>query len=154
MIKPLDEQIARDKIDWKQYYTAGRIGAQYKQKHYGLPHHVDVYSIYGNEKVLREGGFDPKKKPASWDELMAVNTRLTRNGPEGNPTRMGFIPFYGVSPFMIYYFPANGAPLISPTDPTKVGFDNAAGLETLEWMANASASSAVGTAFSPTAALS
>ena len=137
MIRPLDEQIARDKVDWKQYYAAGKIGALYKQKHYGLPHHVDVYSIYGNEKVLREGGFDPKKKPTSWDELLATNTRLTRNGPEGNPTRMGFIPFYGVSPFVLYYFPANGAPLISPTDPTKVGFDNAAGLETLEWMANA-----------------
>ena len=136
MIKPLDEYIARDKVDWKQYYAAGKIGALYRQKHYGLPHHVDVYSIYGNAKVLREGGFDPAKKPATWDELMATNPRVTKTGTEGQPTRMGFIPFYGVSPFVLYYFPANGAPLVS-ADGTKVGFDNAAGLETLEWMSSA-----------------
>src|SRR5215208_4200954 len=39
MIRPLDEYIARDKVDWKQYYAAGKIGAQYRQLHYGLPHH-------------------------------------------------------------------------------------------------------------------
>jgi multiple sugar transport system substrate-binding protein len=136
MIRPLDQYISRDKVDWKQYYAAGKIGAEYRQKHYGLPHHVDVYSVYGNEKVLREGAIDAKKKPASWDELMAANTRLIRQGAEGQTTRMGFIPFYGVSPFVLYYFPANGAPLVS-ADGTKVGFDNAAGLEVLEWMSNA-----------------
>ena len=136
MIRPLDQYISRDKVDWKQYYAAGKIGALYRTKHYGLPHHVDVYSVYGNEKVLREGAFDPKKKPASWDELLATNTRLTRQGPDGQPTRLGFIPFYGVSPFVLYYFVANGAPLLS-ADGARVGFDNAAGLEVLEWMSNA-----------------
>jgi multiple sugar transport system substrate-binding protein len=136
MIRPLDQYISRDRVDWKQYYAAGKIGALYRTRHYGLPHHVDVYSVYGNEKVLREGAFDPKKKPASWDELLATNTRLTRQGPDGQPTRLGFIPFYGVSPFVLYYFVANGAPLLS-ADGARVGFDTAAGLEVLEWMSNA-----------------
>ncbi|HEU5319120.1 MAG TPA: hypothetical protein VFX49_23615, partial [Chloroflexota bacterium] len=30
MIRPLDEYIARDKVDWKQYYPAGKIGALYR----------------------------------------------------------------------------------------------------------------------------
>ncbi|MGH2368993.1 MAG: extracellular solute-binding protein, partial [Chloroflexota bacterium] len=136
MVRPLDPFIARDKVDWRQYFPAGKIGAEYRTKHYGLPHHVDVYSVYANEQVLRDGGFDAKKKPATWDELMATNQRLTRHGADGQPTRMGFIPFYGVSPFPLYYFPANGAPLISP-DGTKVGFDTPGGLEALEWMSAA-----------------
>lgn len=136
MVRPLDQFISRDKVDWRQYFPAGKIGAEYRSKHYGLPHHVDVYSVYGNEKVLREGGFDAKKKPGSWDELLATNQRVTKQGPDGAPARVGFIPFYGVSPFVIYYFPANGAPLLS-ADGTKVGFDNAAGLEALEWMSAA-----------------
>ena len=136
LIRPLDRLIGRDKVDWRQYYPAGKIGAEYRGQHYGLPHHVDVYSVYANERVLREGGLDPKKKPASWEELLASNQRLAREGPDGKPGRVGFIPVYGVSPFPIYYFPANGAPLLS-ADGTRVGFDTAAGLEALEWMSAA-----------------
>ena len=136
LVRPLEPYLARDRFDWKRYYPAAKIGAEYRQQHYGTPHHVDVYSLYANEPVLREGGVDPKKQPASWDELVATNRRLLKHGADGQPTRLGFVPVYGVSPFPLWYFPANGAPLVSP-DGTKVGFDTAAGLEVLEWMASA-----------------
>lgn len=136
MLRPLDQFISRDKIDWKQYFIAAQIGADYKSKRYGMPHHVDVYSVYANDKVLREGGFDPKKNPGSWDELMATNPRLKKMGPEEVPARWGFIPTWGIGAFPLFYFPANGVSLVSQ-DGTKVAFDTRAGLEAMEWVGTA-----------------
>ncbi|MGH2355412.1 MAG: extracellular solute-binding protein [Chloroflexota bacterium] len=135
-IRPVDQLIARDKIDWKQYFQAAQIGCVYKEQRYGMPHHVDVYSVYANDRVLHEAGFDPQKKPASWDELLASNQRLKKGEPGGTASRMGFIPTYGIGPFPLYYFQANGVPLVSQ-DGTKVGFDTPAGLEAIEWMGTA-----------------
>lgn len=135
-LRPLDQLIARDKIDWKQYFTAAQIGCEYRKQRYGMPHHVDVYSVYTNDKLLREVGMDPRTKPSSWDELLASNQRLRKGDAGGTPTRLGFIPTYGIGPFPLFYFAANGVPLVSQ-DSAKVGFDTPAGLEALEWVSQA-----------------
>ena len=132
-LRPLDQFIARDKVSWQRYFTAAQIGAEYKSKRYGMPHHVDVYSVYANDKVLRESGLDPKKKPGSWDELAATNQRLKKLAPEGFPSRLGFVPAYGIGAFPLFYFPANGVRLTTQ-DGTKVAFDTPAGLEAIEWI--------------------
>jgi ABC-type glycerol-3-phosphate transport system substrate-binding protein len=135
-LRPLDQLIARDKIDWSAYYKAAQIGCEYKKQCYGMPHHVDVYSVYANDKVLREAGMDPSKKPASWDELLTSNQRLRKGEVGAEPARLGFIPTFGLGAFPLFYFPANGVSMVSD-DGSTVGFDTPAGLEALEWMAQA-----------------
>ncbi|MGH2371764.1 MAG: hypothetical protein ACRDI2_26630, partial [Chloroflexota bacterium] len=136
MFAPLDPYIARDKIDLKQYYVGSVVGAQYKGKTYGLPHHSNVRSVYLQGNVLPEVGINPNQQPDAWSDFQEANQRLKQTDAQGALDRIGYHPTWQLGgPAPVLYFQANGAPLLSK-DEQQPGFDTPAGLEALEWIAD------------------
>ncbi|MGH2368348.1 MAG: extracellular solute-binding protein, partial [Chloroflexota bacterium] len=134
MFVPLDPYIARDKVDLKQYFPSAVIGAQWKGKTYGLPHHSNVRSVYLNANVLREVGIDAQRAPAGWDIFLAANQVLKRSDAQGGLDRIGYHPTWQLGgPTPLMYLQANGVPLIDKAG-TGPGFDTPAGLQAIEWV--------------------
>ncbi len=46
---------------------------------YGVPRHVTLYYFYWNKKMFQEAGLDPDKPPQTYDELVAMCTKLTKD---------------------------------------------------------------------------
>lgn len=129
----LDSYIARDKVDMGQYFKAATLAIKYKTKTYGMPEHLDVYSIYQNDNLLKSAGLDPTKGPASWDDFATLNQRLTKkNGT--TLERLGFVPNWGSGVDTVGWLQYNGVALLN-NDGTKVAFDTPAGSEALNWVA-------------------
>lgn len=133
ILATLDSYIAADKVDLSQYYKAAVISIKYQNKVYGMPDHLDVASIYQNDRVLQTVGVDPAKGPASWDDLAAMNQKVTKKSGD-NLERVGFVPTWGWPTDTVGWLQANGVQLLSD-DGTKVTFDSAAGTEALNWVA-------------------
>ena len=129
---PLDDYIAKDKVDMTQYFKAAILSSKYQNKTYGMPEHLDVYSIYQNDRLLQETGLDPSKGPASWDDFVTLNQHVTKkNGTD--LARVGFLPTWGSPTDTLGWLEANGVPILSE-DGTQVAFDTSAGSEALNWV--------------------
>ncbi len=133
ILTPLDDYIAKDKVDMQQYFKAALLSIKYQNKTYGMPEHLDVYSIYQNDRVLQSAGMDPSKGPASWDDFVTFNQKLTKKNGE-DLSRVGFIPNWGSPVDTVGWLQANGVQLLSD-DGTKVTFDTPGGTEALNWVA-------------------
>jgi multiple sugar transport system substrate-binding protein len=133
ILLPLDDYIAQDKVDMKQYFKAASLDLTYKNKTYGMPEHLDVGSIYQNDRLLQTVGMDPSKGPTSWDDLVTINQHVTKlNGKDLE--RVGFIPTWGWPVDTVGWLQANGASILN-ADGTKVAFNTDAGSEALNWVA-------------------
>jgi multiple sugar transport system substrate-binding protein len=133
ILLPLDDYIAQDKVDMKQYFKAASLDLTYKNKTYGMPEHLDVGSIYQNDRLLQTVGMDPSKGPQSWDDLVTINQHVTKmNGKDLE--RVGFIPTWGWPVDTVGWLQANGADILN-ADGTKVAFNTDAGSEALNWVA-------------------
>lgn len=136
MFAPLDNYIARDKVNLEQYYPASLTGARYRGKLYGLPHHSDVRSVYVNQVMLRDAGMDPNQAPTSWDDFREANKRLMHQDAQGTLDRIGYDPTWQIGgPTALMYLQANGVPLLT-SDGMQPGFATAAGVEALQWIAD------------------
>lgn len=74
---------------------------------YGLPFNTDVRVLFINRRLVREAGLDPDQPPRTWDDLRAWNRKLTRRGPDGRLTQVGFVPLggaFGNTYPMLYIF--------------------------------------------------
>ena len=75
-----------------------RSEASYDGKPYALPFDTDARALYYNRTMLEEAGadisvLDPANGPATWDAVKEIANGLNEQGPDGNYTRMGFIPW-------------------------------------------------------------
>ncbi|MGI8551698.1 MAG: extracellular solute-binding protein [Dehalococcoidia bacterium] len=133
ILVPLDDYIAQDKVDMKQYFKAASLDLTYKNKTYGMPEHLDVGSIYQNDRLLQTVGMDPSKGPQSWDDLVTINQHVTQKNGQ-SLSRVGFIPTWGWPVDTVGWLQANGAAILN-ADGSKVAFNTAAGSEALNWVA-------------------
>lgn len=46
---------------------------------YGVPRHVTLYYFYWNKKMFQEAGLDPARPPQTYQELVAMCTKLTKD---------------------------------------------------------------------------
>ncbi len=46
---------------------------------YGVPRHVTLYYFYWNKKMFQEAGLDPTKPPQTYEQLVAMCTKLTKD---------------------------------------------------------------------------
>lgn len=110
-IVPLDDCVAKQKIDMAQYRPAAKDQVTLDGKVFGIPEFYSVRVVYMNEAVLKQAGVTPDQiNFADWAGLAAVNTKLAK--VTGNRVdRIGFDP--KIPEFLPLWAKANGADIIS-----------------------------------------
>jgi ABC-type glycerol-3-phosphate transport system substrate-binding protein len=135
-LKSLNELARRDKIDLpRTFYPALVTMATYRGNVIGFPQLSagDTPYLFMSTQVLQEGGVDPSKPPANWEDLVATAQKLTKRGSgPGGFERIGMD--FPSNPF-IHYAAKNNTKILSD-DATRVLFNSPEGVDTIQWMFN------------------
>ncbi len=128
---PLDDMIRRDKWDMKQYFDFVVPQTSYKGKILSITHHPDIRNVFWSKKLYREAGLDENKPPQTWAELeLHAQRLLKRDGSQ--VSRYGFVPSWTANSWLLQYWQANGAKILSD-DGRKVTFNVPAAVEATAW---------------------
>lgn len=129
---PLDDYLRRDRIEpEKVFYPALAEMARSQGKYHGLPQltGTDRAYLFMHLPKVEAAGLDPKRPPASWEDLVDWSLRLTMREGEGF-SQIGFD--FSATEF-IDWLARNGGRVLS-ADATRVAFDSPAGQQTLQWL--------------------
>jgi multiple sugar transport system substrate-binding protein len=109
---------------------------------YAMPWRTNPVMLFYNKGLFKEAGLDPEKPPTTWNELLAIAPKLTRdtNG-DGKIDTWAFVvypdiqkyyrPYFIWSP--LYYSANNGKDFLSD-DGTKVLINSPEALKTLKFL--------------------
>ncbi|MBC8792536.1 MAG: hypothetical protein C6Y20_13125 [Tagaea sp. CACIAM 22H2] len=138
---PLDELVARDKIDLNVTFFPSSIeGSRVNGKLLQFPFKVATSMlVWYNKDLFRQAGLDPEKPIRTWAELEEAAAKTTkRTGTTID--QLGFNACLNCSmgtgsenPF-VEWMSRNGGSILSP-DGRSVAFDSPQGVDTLKWMA-------------------
>ncbi|NVK17751.1 MAG: ABC transporter substrate-binding protein [Methylocystaceae bacterium] len=84
-IIPFDDVVSteEDKKWLNSFYPAlmenGKVGG----KTYGVPFQRSTIVMYYNKDLFKKAGLDPEKAPQTWDELVSMGKKLTKDGQWG-----------------------------------------------------------------------
>ncbi|RPH33055.1 ABC transporter substrate-binding protein [bacterium] len=132
-LQPLDAYIARDRFDTTVFFPSLWDEMRWHGHIYAIPVYSGSYGLFFNKRLFREAGLDPERPPETWDDVRAMNERLTRRDEQGRIVRMGFIPNYGnVQTFMLMAW-QKGARFLDESG-TRVNFADSAAQAALDWV--------------------
>ena len=96
VLLPLDSYMARDGVDYDEYYDYAISASQWEGKTYTLPNVSSAWSLYFyNVDHYNEVGLDPENPPTTWEELIPVSQKL--NVIEGDTIeRLGYMFYHGL----------------------------------------------------------
>lgn len=123
-LTPIDDLIARDKVDVSQFYAEPASELVFDGKTYGLPLLVDNRSLFYNKTLFAAAGLQP---PATWDEVVSDAKALTVRDGSGKLTRAGF----PIDPGMFSQWMREAGGQMLNDDQTKVAFNSEQGKEVL-----------------------
>lgn len=126
VLTPIDELVAKDKVDTGAFYEKTIEEMSYGDQLYGLPVMVDDRAIFYNKDLLAEAGVQP---PKTWDELEAAAKKLTK-WENGKLVQSGFS-LSDPGLFNIYLEQAGGQ-LVSDDQQT-VAYNSPQGMEVLNF---------------------
>src|SRR4051812_46278629 len=119
LLQPLDELMTpgeRARFRREAYPIVQKLGT-YKGRLYGLTTGVDAFACYYRPDHFREAGLDPDHFPKTFEELLAIGSKLHRFDARGNLVRVGFLPqtFYQLAPIFGggFYDPRTGQPTLN-----------------------------------------
>ncbi len=72
-IVPVDEYVAKDKLDLGAYISSSVEAAKYNGKLYALPRSISTAMLYFRNDIV-------DKTPATWDELITLSKSIKANG--------------------------------------------------------------------------
>jgi multiple sugar transport system substrate-binding protein len=85
----LDEAIAKQNIDLKDFLPAALKTATVDGKLYGLPYRAEAHALIYNKGAYQEAGLDPERPPQTWAELVDYSKKLTRTTAKGQQYGFG-----------------------------------------------------------------
>lgn len=123
-----------DKKFLKAFYPAFMANSTVDGKIWGVPFQRSTIVMYYNKAAFKDAGLNPDKPPATWAELAADATKLTKRDGGGNVSRWGIeIPGSG---FTYWLFQAlvteNGGTLANQAG-TETYFDKPAVVQALQY---------------------
>jgi multiple sugar transport system substrate-binding protein len=133
---PLDDYIARDKLNKKDWFDFTIAQCSWQGKVYAMTHHPDVRSIvYRNVPMMTEAGIDGSKPTADWNQLKEWGMKMSKR--EGNRTlQFGWVPIWITNEWGVQYPQANGAVFLDK-EARKITYDTPATVEALEFVVKA-----------------
>ena len=117
-----------DKAWLNSFYPALMANGQIEGKTWGIPFQRSTIVAYYNKDMFREAGLDPEKAPGTWDELVEMGKKLTRDGRHGIMIPSTGYPYWMFQALAIQ----NGKELMS-NDGKTTRFDDPKVVETLEF---------------------
>ena len=82
-LMPLDDFIARSKLDTSLYVDSMWKAMQVNGKQYALPFMGFLTGLIYNKALFQAAGLDPNKPPTTTEELAQYAEKLTKVGPNG-----------------------------------------------------------------------
>jgi multiple sugar transport system substrate-binding protein len=97
-LRPLDDFVAADGVDFDAYMPIYRDGCRYrpvgavKDSVWCLPTTPVALALHWNKELFRAAGLDPERPPRTIAELEEFSERLTLRDQTGRITQIGFLP--------------------------------------------------------------
>jgi|GEM_PF-3476731 len=125
----LNQYVARDKIDLKQFVDAEIKARTFSGELISLPNGaVSGAALFFHKAHLRQIGANPDRPPATWSQLEDLAVRLTVGQGDG-AERLGINP---TGSFLTWFY-NNGGRMYSD-DGRRVAFDTPEARDTLQWL--------------------
>lgn len=115
---PLDDYIAKDGVDLKDFVPSALKTSQYEGKTYAIPIAMHVLMLFYNKDLLAEAGFDGP--PKTIGELKNYIQKLSVVQKDGRPERLGLWPGMDTYTFTYAYggkFYDEASKTVTPDDP-------------------------------------
>ena len=129
---------AEEKAWLKSFYPALMANSKIDGKIWGVPFQRSTIVAYYNKDMFREAGLDPEKAPGTWDELVSMGKKLTKDGTHGLMIPSTGYPYWMFQALAIQ----NGKELMS-NDGVTTYFDDPRVIEALEFWTSLSLEHAI-----------
>ena len=127
LIVPFDD-IVEDK-DWlDSFYPALMANGKIEGKTWGIPFQRSTIVAYYNKDLFRAAGLDPESPPKTWDELISMGEKLTKDETYGI-----MIPSTGYPYWMFQALAIQNGKEVMSGDGLTTYFDDPKVVETLEF---------------------
>jgi multiple sugar transport system substrate-binding protein len=128
VVKPLDEYIAKDKLDMAQY-VEGRVNAfKYSGKQYALPKGLDSVYVAYNKEIFDQYGVAYPKKGWTWDDMKKAAAELLDKISKAGKSEYPIVMELDGQPSWINFVKQNGGYYVSDDGKkTGMGLDASAG---------------------------
>ncbi|MFA5120932.1 ABC transporter substrate-binding protein [Zavarzinia sp.] len=130
LIVPFEDvaKSADDKAWLDSFYPALMANGRIDGKTWGIPFQRSTIVMYYNKDLFRAAGLDPEHPPKTWDELVSMGQKLTKDGQWGI-----MIPSTGYPYWMFQCFAIQNGKELAGKDGASVQFDDPAVIEALEF---------------------
>lgn len=100
------------KGDKDDFYEAALARYTVNKKLYAIPNAVSTTLLYYNANLFKEAGLDPNKPPQTWDDVVMMGKKLTRDTDgDGKPDKWGLLTHTTVNYFLFAMIYQNGGRL-------------------------------------------
>ncbi len=134
-VTPFDGFIktAEDKAWLASFFPGFMANSQTGGQTWGIPFQRSTIVQYHNKDLFKEAGLDPDKAPATWTELVAMATKLTKRDGT-NTTQWGIqIPSSGFPYWLFQGLATQMNSMLTSADGTKANFDAPGVIEALQF---------------------
>ncbi|EFL89453.1 ABC transporter substrate-binding protein [Ahrensia sp. R2A130] len=134
LIVPFDS-VPGVEADWlNSFYPALTANGKVEGQTWGIPFQRSTIVAYYNKDMFKAAGLDPESPPKSWDELVSMGKKLTKEGTSGLMIPSTGYPYWMFQALAIQ----NGKELMS-NDGKTTYFDDPAVVDTLKFWKSLSA---------------
>ena len=141
LIEPYDAiaNTDADKAWIKSFYPAFMENSQSGGHTWGIPFQRSTIVQYWNKDAFKAAGLDPEQPPKSWDEMVALATKLTKRDASGAVTQWGLeIPSSGFPYWLFQALTTQNGAILANQDGTKVAFNDPKVIEAAQFFADLS----------------
>ena len=133
LILPFDD--LTDDAAWlDSFYPALMANGKIEGKTWGIPFQRSTIVAYYNKDMFREAGLDPESPPTTWDEMIDVGKKLTKDDTYGL-----MIPSTGYPYWMFQALAIQNGKEVMSNDGLTTYFDDSAVVDTLKFWQSLSA---------------
>ena len=134
-ITPINKYIEAQGINLAAYYDSEIASMWWKDQIYALPMPTaggETGLYFYNTALFEQAGLDPENPPETWADLDAAAAKLTKLSSDGAIEQLGVNLSVTHLAFLGQLYTNNGS--LYSEDLKTVTFNNAQGVETLQWM--------------------
>ncbi|RZJ25421.1 MAG: ABC transporter substrate-binding protein [Haliea sp.] len=135
-IVPIDNFVktADDKAWLNSFYPAFMMNSRTGGKTWGVPFQRSTVVMYYNKELMKEAGLNPNSPPATWADLKAAATKLTKKDASGKVTQWGVqIPSSGFPYWLFQTLTTTNGAILANEAGTQVKFDDPKVIEALQY---------------------
>ncbi len=128
LIVPFEDIEGVDQAWLDSFYPALMANSEIEGKTWGIPFQRSTIVAYYNKDMFREAGLDPEAPPKTWDEMVSMGKKLTKDGTWGV-----MIPSTGYPYWMFQALATENGKELMSDDGLTTYFDDPAVVEALEF---------------------